>query len=225
MKYKFFKKLGSVWFWVFVAIVLSVFLLIVDHIYQSEWLGMVSNVLQVFTVAFAVFAWIDAKNALNRRMDAIDNAKSDKNSVIMVVDLKSNPSSEVIKFGKGIISQVREYIKDQGILSVSETDSPTVLPGVAENFQVELYAADRLINFIGGDMPDTADGAINYIDAFENTLNTTVQRIRNNGATTILLFCSAPIVISYFIGSNLKNNFHVVIYHYSNNKRTYIPLN
>ena len=62
-------------------------------------------------------------------------------------------------------------------------------------------------------MPTSEKEAKCYRFNFVKSLSAVEEKMRNMGINTIHLFYAGPIVLSYYIGEELKNNFNVVVYY------------
>ena len=208
-------------FWLIIAAIVSVLLLLVDKVYNKESLGLVSNILQVFTVAIAISAWMVARDNLKKRKRILEAAEKGAGTVAVIVDIADKDSDT---HGKGIIRQVKDYLTRRGFINSNiNDDKPKLLPGnVPNNFKIELFYSGKLVNLIGVRMPEDTTDALEYVDQFKATLKIVENNLRERGVTEILLFYNGPAVITFFVGEDFKNNFTVGVYHYT--KTTYIPL-
>lgn len=184
----------------------------------NDALGWISSVLQVVTVALAISAWLSAKAVLNEHKKIIEKATSDVESVVLIIDIGH----------KNIEGQVSSYAKFKGILPTDYNLSlQSFLPDeIPKDFQVEI--SDRLVNvYSEKDMPTDMQGAAEYRNNFMDTISDVAKYFRHNGVKTVHLFCQSPVVLSYYVGDLLKNNFTVVVYHYTRNSsdtESYIPV-
>ena len=181
----------------------------------NDYLGLVSNIFQVVTVGIAIAAWICAMDYLSDRRKHVQKVQNNPNSAIYMISLAD----------KDIRGQVETYVKNKRI--VNKNTNIAYLPlqdSIPSGFSIEV--SERFVNINCPRMPETEKTAARYLKDYMETLGVANNYIRKNGYKEVHLFMLCPVVLSYYVGKEMNNNFTVIPYHFTKDDSVeiYIPV-
>lgn len=218
---KVFWKNFNVWFGVFMLAAVAIIVACV--LCSDDLLGWVSNALQVVTVAIAMAAWFSAKSTMKARKKELEKACKAPQQIVLIVDIG----------GKVIRNQVLDYAKENGIPTWKD-DKEKGWGDLPKNFTVTECASDddqlQMIHICSGAMPvdpKNQEETVEFKDNLCGVINNIAYKMRINNVSTIHLFYTGPVALTYYLGQSFKNSFEkVIVYHYVkvSGKDAYIPI-
>jgi len=196
---------------------------LIYYLINPDWVGNVSNFLQIAGTVFAIIAWNNTRILIKKRKRARVEVSS--GDIILIVELaKGNIEGDVKKY----FESSNDISKGLGEITIQDSDTD-ILSDPNNKYMALVkpndYSGALCIRKIQ-DMPtdESSSNAFDvYISEFRNCIKRFSQIVDDNPISKIHVFISAPGEMSAFIMPYFVNKKDVIMYRHIKSG-SYVPL-